>query len=801
MRRARRLAAALLAMALPAAAAPSMPGRAFHGSARATAAFDLAIAGTTYRWEGPVEKSAAVPGERRVPVGAVRPAAKDAAAPDWREANGGHVARFDVASAGALGLRVRLDLEGAGALELRVREPGGRVIPMAVAAGAAHAWGPWTPGDRQEVEVFSASRPGPGAVRLGAVAHFDRPLDAKAAGECTMDTRCPTGDAPLDAAIAVRKKSTAKISLVDDGRAFVCSGTLIDTEKFPAPYFLTATHCVGRPEVAASVTSFWFHEASECGGGSMGPDTVQVGGGMTLVFADPNTDHSLLRMNADPADGAVFSGWDASRLGAGDAVVSISHPAGDVSKWALATVTGTARFREWEQPVWLTRFSRGVIQGGSSGSGLFVLEGGTLRLRAVLSATTVGANGGLSCANTGESGIYNRLDVFYPQVARYLQANPLPVADDHGNRPSDATAVAVGAAGTRVGGRIDYAGDVDVLRIDVSAPGTLVAEAEGGEDTVGLLLDSRGERLASNDDARADALDFGITWRVSPGTYYLVVSRWESAGTADYAVRFLLEPNTDNYTDLWWNPAEPGWGLNLNHQGAKLFATLFTYEPGGAPLWLVMSDGPRQPDGSYQGTLFRTKGPAFNAVPWTGATTTTVGTMRLEFPAPDRGVLTYVFDGVTVVKPIERQRFSESRTACSWQAFDRGRARNFQDLWWNPAEPGWGINFAHQGDTLFATLFTYRADGRTTWYVMSNGVRKAGAYEYTGTLFRTAGPAFDASPWTPATTTEVGTMTASFSSGTRGTLAYAVDGVAVSRPIERQVFASPATECEGVDDD
>ena len=25
-----------------------------------------------------------------------------------------------------------------------------------------------------------------------------------------------------------------------------------------------------------------------------------------------------------------------------------------------------------------------------------------------------------------------------------------------------------------------------------------------------------------------------------------------------------------------------------------------------------------------------------------------------------------------------------------------------QDLWWNPAESGWGINLAHQDDTVFA---------------------------------------------------------------------------------------------------
>ena len=39
---------------------------------------------------------------------------------------------------------------------------------------------------------------------------------------------------------------------------------------------------------------------------------------------------------------------------------------------------------------------------------------------------------------------------------------------------------------------------------------------------------------------------------------------------------------------------------------------------------------------------------------------------------------------------------------------------NYQGVWWNAppgSESGWGINFAHQGDSLFATWFTYDVDG------------------------------------------------------------------------------------------
>jgi hypothetical protein len=29
------------------------------------------------------------------------------------------------------------------------------------------------------------------------------------------------------------------------------------------------------------------------------------------------------------------------------------------------------------------------------------------------------------------------------------------------------------------------------------------------------------------------------------------------------------------------------------------------------------------------------------------------------------------------------------------------------DLWWNPAESGWGIQFVHTGSAIFATMYVY----------------------------------------------------------------------------------------------
>jgi len=798
----RALLAALLAAPSLAAAGAQMPGRAYEGPVDlAPSALRVPQAGTLYRWDGPPEKSSAAQDPRRMRVGSVRPSPKEFAPLAWHAVSGGYVARFDVASAGARGLRARLDLgASAGAMQLRVRDDAGNVESMRIAAGSAQAWGPWTPGERQAVELFARAVPALGTVRLGAIVHFDKAIDAKAAATCTIDTLCTTGEAALDAAIAERKKSVARITFVEGSSSYACTGTLLNSEKFPEPIFLTANHCIGRAQVASSITSLWFHEATACGSGAVSADRKQVAGGMQIVFADPNTDQSLLLMNAAPPAGAVYSGWNATKLDMGESTVSISHPDGDVSKWALATVAGMGRFPDWEQSLWLIRFSQGIVQGGSSGSGLFTLAGGSLQLRAVLTGTNIDASGELSCTNPTQYGVYNRFDVFHPQAARYLQASPAPVADDHGNRPAEATLVTLRGAEATIAGRIDYLGDVDVFRLDIVAEGTLVALAGGGADTVGVLLDATGERITSNDDAVTGAFDFGITRRLTPGIYYLAVTHWESSATANYTVKFSFLPVTENYTDLWWNPAESGWGINLNHQGNTVFATLFTYDTRGAPMWLVLSGGARQPDGSFEGALYRASGPAFDSQPWSAVALSEVGRMRLAFSGAEAGRLTYTVGGVEVGKDIERLRFSAQATNCSWSAFDRSFATNFQDLWWNPDESGWGLNLTHQGDTVFATLFTYGADRGGVWFVMSNGEREPGTIRYSGTLYRTAGPAFNARPWTAVTSVSVGTMSVEFTDGNSGTLTYTVDGVRVVKPIVRLVFASPATVCESADD-
>src|SRR4029077_19170889 len=110
---------------------------------------------------------------------------------------------------------------------------------------------------------------------------------------------------------------------------------------------------------------------------------------------------------------------------------------------------------------------------------------------------------------------------------------------------------------------------------------------------------SSGNSIEANDDYQAATNDAGITRELGAGTYYFQVGHWEPTGTGAYSVVLRADRADTNHTALWWNAAESGWGINVNHQGNIVFATLFTYDDSGAPLWLVMPSGQRQADGTY----------------------------------------------------------------------------------------------------------------------------------------------------------------------------------------------------------
>jgi serine protease len=267
-----------------------------------------------------------------------------------------------------------------------------------------------------------------------------------------------------------------------------------------------------------------------------------------------------------------------------------------------------------------------------------------------------------------------------------------------------------------------------------------------------------------------------------------------------------------NYEGLWWNSpggSESGWGINLAHQGDTIFASWFTFDLTGKAWWLVMTAGRTAPS-TYTGTLFQGTGPAFDSIPFPplgsprGAVGAAVGAGTLSFSDTGNGTFAYTVNGIAQTKAITRQTFGPL-PACTFAAqTNLALTSNYQDLWWAaPAgsEAGWGINLTHEGDTIFATWYTYDHD-RTPMWLVTTASRTGGSTSYAGELYRlTAGPSFNAMPFPPigspggASGSIVGTAAFSFADGNNGTFTYTVNGKTQAKSITREVLISPGTVC------
>ena len=126
------------------------------------------------------------------------------------------------------------------------------------------------------------------------------------------------------------------------------------------------------------------------------------------------------------------------------------------------------------------------------------------------------------------------------------------------------------------------------------------------------------------------------------------------------AVRGDPAPALD-YTGLWLDAAEPGWGLSVaQHRasGDTVFALVFTYEAPNRPMWFSMPSGRWTTPTTYSGSLYRTSGPQ-PAQPFDTSRVDVreVGTLTLAFESANAATLTYSVDGAAFTRRITRFAF------------------------------------------------------------------------------------------------------------------------------------------------
>lgn len=137
------------------------------------------------------------------------------------------------------------------------------------------------------------------------------------------------------------------------------------------------------------------------------------------------------------------------------------------------------------------------------------------------------------------------------------------------------------------------------------------------------------------------------------GPIHVSVARLAATGT--------LHPH-DNYSDMWWNPREPGWALTLNQYGDKLFLVWVTYGDAGAATWLVLPGGTWTRESSgllhFTGTVYRTTGSSWQLAFDPAATRIKpVGSADFSPLDASHALFAYTIDGVSGSKIVERFRF------------------------------------------------------------------------------------------------------------------------------------------------
>jgi hypothetical protein len=122
-------------------------------------------------------------------------------------------------------------------------------------------------------------------------------------------------------------------------------------------------------------------------------------------------------------------------------------------------------------------------------------------------------------------------------------------------------------------------------------------------------------------------------------------------------------PLTD-YSGLWWNPQESGWGLSLHQSPTHgVFGAWFVYGSGGQPEWFTLQGGQWIDSTTWRGTLYRTTGPFFAGPGYDPrlVLVQAAGSATLDFRhragEEGRARFTYTVNSATVTKVIERMAF------------------------------------------------------------------------------------------------------------------------------------------------
>jgi hypothetical protein len=157
------------------------------------------------------------------------------------------------------------------------------------------------------------------------------------------------------------------------------------------PYFLTANHCIPTSYEAESMEIQWNYRTESCSSSALDSTSYYQGGGAELLYNNEKTDTAFMRLIFQPRSGTAgtyFSWWDASPQNLNLAVESFHYPRGDREKYSSGVISNftamytpldcpecvmmhTSSVSSADYPFYEVTWTKGIVEGGSSGGPLF----------------------------------------------------------------------------------------------------------------------------------------------------------------------------------------------------------------------------------------------------------------------------------------------------------------------------------------------------------------------------------------------------------------------------------------------
>ena len=149
--------------------------------------------------------------------------------------------------------------------------------------------------------------------------------------------------------------------------------------------------------------------------------------------------------------------------------------------------------------------------------------------------------------NDPATGALTQLKGSQIRLGQHMDKFKTEVVDDHGNDFSKATIATLEGI---FAGQIEYAGDADFFRFEVTQAGRLIVGTTGSTDTIGTLYDSNENAIVTVDDISTANFNFEINQNVFPGTYYLKITSYlDTTGAYSLTSAFTATPTSQSNSE------------------------------------------------------------------------------------------------------------------------------------------------------------------------------------------------------------------------------------------------------------